>query len=378
MSIIGLWIDNINSKRIENLIKDKYLKVAHELMVNIENKEKTDAIVNKYELRPLDVPKEIEVLHKEKHTFGYVVIGKKSFDDEFIIEVKYLDEMLIYKTHDEENINDKQMLNILIFVDILLLILIFLYIIKLLSPLKGIALTMESFSKGNLNSRIHVKSNDEIGVLSTSFNQMAANLENLIKTREELLRDIGHELRTPIAKGKFAIEKIDDFSQKELLKRIFMDLELLTNDLIELEKLNSNKLNFTKFSVETLVLESLQRVHVKNESDIQIDIVDNRTLQGDIYYLSIAVKNLIDNALKYSNTFPIIIESKNNRLSVMSYGEKLSKEFEYYLKPFTQELAQRDGFGLGLSIVNKIIKKHQWHMVYEHRDGKNIFSIQMD
>ena len=49
---------------------------------------------------------------------------------------------------------------------------------------------------------------------------MASSLENSIKTREELLRDIGHELRTPIAKGKFAIEKIDDFSQKELLKKI--------------------------------------------------------------------------------------------------------------------------------------------------------------
>jgi two-component system OmpR family sensor kinase len=67
---------------------------------------------------------------------------------------------------------------------------------------------------------------------------MASSLENLIKTREELLRDIGHELRTPIAKGKFAIEKIDDFSQKELLKKIFKDLEILTNELIELEKLN--------------------------------------------------------------------------------------------------------------------------------------------
>lgn len=48
---------------------------------------------------------------------------------------------------------------------------------------------------------------------------MASSLEELIKTRQELLKDIGHELRTPIAKGKFAIERIDDFSQKELLKK---------------------------------------------------------------------------------------------------------------------------------------------------------------
>ena len=61
---------------------------------------------------------------------------------------------------------------------------------------------------------------------------MAQNLEELIKTREELLRDIGHELRTPIAKGKFAIEKIEDFSKKELLQKIFFDLERLRNNFV--------------------------------------------------------------------------------------------------------------------------------------------------
>ena len=86
---------------------------------------------------------------------------------------------------------------------------IFLYILNLLKPLKEITKELTNFANGKFSSRININSKDEIGILANSFNIMASSLENSIKTREELLRDIGHELRTPIAKGKFAIEKIE-------------------------------------------------------------------------------------------------------------------------------------------------------------------------
>jgi two-component system OmpR family sensor kinase len=206
---------------------------------------------------------------------------------------------------------------------------------------------------------------------------MAANLENLIKTREELLRDIGHELRTPIAKGKFAIEKIDDFSQKELLKKIFIDLETLTNELIELEKLNSTKLNITSFDCETLIVESLGKLYLDDESKISIEINDNFKMNADLHYLATALKNLIDNALKYANEYPIKICANLNEITISNKGEKLSKDLEYYLKPFTQELSQRDGFGLGLSIVKKILDKHNFKLEYEFKNQTNIFKISL-
>ena len=253
----------------------------------------------------------------------------------------------------------------------------FLFIIKLLSPLKTITKELKAFANGNLSTRIDIKSNDEIGTLAKSFNNMASSLENSIKTREELLRDIGHELRTPIAKGKFAIEKIDDFSQKELLKKIFQDLEKLTNELIELEKLNISKLNLTIFSAETLVLESLGKLYLEDESKVDIEIFEDFKIEADLNYLSIALKNLIDNALKYAISFPIIIKVDKNQISILNSGEKLSKEFEYYLKPFTQELIQRDGFGLGLSIVKKILDKHNFQLIYSYKNGFNIFTIHL-
>ena len=377
MSIIGFWIDEINSKRIDTLVKEKYIKISNELFQNIENKTQLNALLDKYDLEKKELKNNnnYNILYENTLTFGYIVILQETFGDEFIIKIKYLDDEYILKTADEENITDKLILNILVFVDIFVLILIFLYILKLLSPLKIITKQLTNFANGDLSSRIDIKSNDEIGILANSFNKMASNLENLIKTREELLRDIGHELRTPIAKGKFAIEKIDDFSQKELLKKIFKDLEVLTNELIELEKLNSTKLNITTFKAETLIVESLAKLYLDDESKIEIEIIDDFKIKADLYYLSIVLKNLIDNAIKYTSSFPIKIIVKTNEISVLNQGKALAKELDYYLKPFTQELSQRDGFGLGLSIVKKIIDKHDFRLEYSYKDESNIFKI---
>ena len=377
MAVIGSWIDNINSKKLENLIKEKYINVIEEIIDNIENEVIVDKIIKTNRLKPKTNIDSInnQILYAKKYHLGEVKILKESFEDEFIIEIKYMNKIYTLKTPDEENLNDKTILNILISLDIFILLLIFLYIFKLLSPLKIITKELINFANGDLSRRININSKDEIGVLSNSFNKMASSLENSIKTREELLRDIGHELRTPIAKGKFAIEKIDDFSQKELLKKIFCDLETLTNELIELEKLDLIKLNLTTFSAETLIIESLGKLYLEDESKVEINIIEDFKINADLYYLSTALKNLIDNALKYADSYPITIEANKNEICISNRGKELSKQLEYYLKPFTQELSQRDGFGLGLSIVKKVIDKHNFQLNYVYENDSNVFKI---
>ena len=377
MSVIGFWTNNINSKRMNKLVQEKYQTIIDDILKNIENKNYINTILSKNNLKTLkELPNSSnQIIYSQDYTFGKIEILKEIFDNEFLIKINYLDEEYILKTPDEENLNEKNILNFLVFLDIFVLFLIFLYILTLLSPLKKITKQITNFANGELSSRININSKDEIGILANTFNNMATSLENSIKTREELLRDIGHELRTPIAKGKFAIEKIDDFSQKELLKKIFVDLEILTNELIELEKLNLTKLNLTNFTVETLIVESLGKLYLEDESKVEIHINENFKINADLYYLSIALKKLIDNALKYAISYPIIIEANKNEISISNKGQKLSKEIEYYLKPFTQELSQRDGFGLGLSIVKKIIDKHNFKLEYFYENGNNIFKI---
>ena len=378
MIIIGIWTDNINSKRIDKLIKEKYVKVANNILENYDNKAKIDKILKNHNLKKIkEKPKNSQTLFFKEFTFGHILIAKKSFEDEFIVEINYLDEKYLLKTQDEDNLKDKMILNGLVFLDIFVLVLIFLYLIKLLMPLKNISLEISKFANGDLTRRLNVKSKDEIGQLSIAFNKMASTLEELIKTRQELLKDIGHELRTPIAKGKFAIEKIEDFSKKELLKTIFNDLELLTNELIELEKLNSKELEHSTFDIETLIIQALNKLYIENENLISIDIQENFLIEGDLYYLSMALKNLIDNALKYAISYPIEIKVINKEIHIINSAKQLTKNLEYYFKPFTQELSQRDGFGLGLSIVQKILKKHNFKISYKYKNKKVNFIISL-
>ncbi len=377
MGVIGFWTNNINSKRMDKLVQEKYLTIVEDIFKNIENKNYINTLIKKNNFTVLkELPtSDNQIIYTQNYTFGKIEILKKIFDDEFTIQIKHVDEEYILRTPDEQNRSEKNILNALVFLDVFVLLIIFLYILNLLKPLKEVTKELTNFANGKVSSRININSKDEIGILANSFNIMASSLENSIKTREELLRDIGHELRTPIAKGKFAIEKIDDFSQKELLKKIFCDLETLTNELIELEKLDLTKLNLSTFSAETLIIESLGKLYLEDESKVEINIIEDFKINADLHYLSTALKNLIDNALKYAASYPILIEANKNEISISNKGKELSKELEYYLKPFTQELSQRDGFGLGLSIVKKVIDKHNFQLNYVYQNESNIFKI---
>ena len=378
MGIIGFWTDKINTSKIDNIIKEKYVNFLEHVLSTENDQEKLIKIFenNRFKIKRDFHMSSSETLFHQKYDFGEISVHKISFDDELYIKLKFENDEYILKTPDEEDLRDKTILNFLICIDVLVLLLIFFYIVKILSPIKNITKEITNFANGNLSARINIKkSDDEIGILANSFNQMATSLEKFIKTKEELLRDIGHELRTPIAKGKFAIEKIENENQKELLKKIFIDLETLTNELIELEKLELQKLELTTFSAETLILESLSKLYLEDESKIELNINEDFKITADLYYLSIAVKNLIDNALKYADELPIIVDINKNEIQVSNKAKELSKELEYYLKPFTQESTHRNGFGLGLSIVKKIIDKHQYKLSYKYIDGYVVFKI---
>ncbi len=123
----------------------------------------------------------------------------------------------------------------------------------------------------------------------------------------------------------------------------------------------------------TLIVEALNRVKIFDEDSIEIALLEDFQIEGDLYYLSIAVKNLIDNAIKYTVQFPIKIVILYCEIHIISYGNMLKESLDFYLKPFNKE--SKSGLGLGLSLVELILKEHSFYLDYKHQNGENIFII---
>ncbi|RXJ88266.1 two-component sensor histidine kinase, partial [Malaciobacter molluscorum] len=107
-----------------------------------------------------------------------------------------------------------------------------------------------------------------------------------------------------------------------------------------------------------------------NPNKIDAKINDFR-LNADTAMLSVALKNLIDNAIKFSPDRHACISANKYKIDFISKGEKLKNNLEYYTEPFSQEEKRSDGFGLGLYIVKTIAHLHGYRLVYQHNAGKN-------
>ena len=138
-----------------------------------------------------------------------------------------------------------------------------------------------------------------------------------------------------------------------------------------------NLLHRDDFTVETLITEALSQLLLQDETSIQVCIDENFAMQGDLFYLSMALKNLIDNALKFAQTLPIKIIVKKKQIIVKNMGKSLEHPLVYYCENFIQgEYARTTkGFGIGLSLVKTILDKHHLSLHYNYTNGENIFTI---
>ncbi len=259
----------------------------------------------------------------------------------------------------------------------IILIVFYWMLIKKLRPLKKLHKAILDFSQGDLHVSQLVTSKDEIGQISRSFNEAIENINHLINSRNLFMRNMMHELKTPVAKGMILANMIETNNQKdqELLVNTFEQMNELISTLANIEKISMINHTVVKKKVEfSEILDKIKKqlyLHKDEmkEENCSIDLIVN------IELFTIVIKNLIDNALKYGTSIPIEVKCTNKKIIISSYGEKLKQPLEYYLQPFSQEKKNSQGFGLGLYIVNEIINIHQFKFDYVFENDKNNFII---
>ena len=258
---------------------------------------------------------------------------------------------------------------------ILFIILLYLAVLKKLYPLKKLHKDIQRFAQGDMNTRITYKNNDEIGKIAKSFDDAIVHINQLSNSKNLFMRNMMHELKTPITKGRIVVEMLEDESIKKILVRAFERMNELITELSELEKLTTQRFepNFEYVMLSEIVAESKELLMSQN-SCLNIEVKDIG-MTTDKKLMALVIKNLVDNAMKYGNGESVLLCTNDSNIEVVSHGKALEHELSYYTEPFSQAEKRSSGFGLGLYIVHNILQKLGYELGYKHENEKNIFMI---
>ena len=247
------------------------------------------------------------------------------------------------------------------------------------------------FAQGNYSSRVEMASDDEIGQLAGAFDQMAdtivANMEELQKTddlRRELVANVSHDLRSPLASIQGYLETIlikeETLSPEErqkYLEIIFNNttmLSKLVGELFELSKLEAKQITPVPepFSMAELAQDVVMKFQPMAEaSRIRIEAVLPKGLplvHADLALVERALSNLIDNAIRYTEAGGVVkveLEKQGETVGVIVSdtgegipAEDLPRIFEKFYHVDKSRTRKHSGAGLGLAIAEKILEIH--------------------
>jgi len=247
------------------------------------------------------------------------------------------------------------------------------------NPIVKLTRISKEYAKRDFSNVIEVKSRDEIGELALSIEEMATNLISYEAEQTKLFRDLSHEVKTPLTSIYGYAEGINGniFKDNQKASKVIMDESLrikeLLEDIILLNKIESNteSFSFKEENVSDIILESIEKIEsiaILNDIDI-IYYPNNVSLSCDHQKLLRVFINILSNSLKYTKTTITIETNKTNDefiISINDDGNGFSKEALDNLDG-EQTKGNELGNGIGLLIVDKIIKEHSGQLICKNR-----------
>lgn len=255
----------------------------------------------------------------------------------------------------------------------------FLYfsIINKLKPLKKLNEVVQNIGNEKFDVDLGSDHKDEISTLMNEFTIAARKLKRIKESRNIFIRNIMHELKTPIAKGKFLLYLPQSDENNEKMEKVFYRLEALIKEFATIEELIATKkhLETKEYFLEDIIDNSVD-ILMCNEEEVQKEF-QNIKFKVDFDIFSIAVKNLLDNAIKYSNEKLVTVKTENTKVVFENSGKGLKYPLEDYFEPFFRgdDVKSNQSFGLGLYIIKHILEAHGMELEYEYKNGVNRFMI---
>ena len=243
--------------------------------------------------------------------------------------------------------------------------------VSLLKPLVWLRSGVDYVANGDFSRKVPVVRNDEIGQIAKAFNKMVQQVQAMIHDREQLLADVSHELRSPLARIKVALALLPEHDKLSTISRDIKEMETLISQLLEREQIKHvfEQRQQVPIDLKIIVEQTLvQFVHA--EPPILLELAhDALIIKGDERLLKILLHNLLENAIKYSmldsSPINILIDKDDDHLTIKVIDDGMGidcKNQEEVFKPFVKlsnDRGHRSGYGLGLNICQRIVEAHK-------------------
>jgi len=245
----------------------------------------------------------------------------------------------------------------------------FWFLQRQLKPLAWLQTGVEAVARGDFKARVPIVRNDEIGQVAGAFNAMASRVGQMIDDRERLLADVSHELRSPIARMKVALEFVPEGDKRDALDRDLREMEKLIAVLLEREELRSRS---GRLEGEQVDLDALTGEVVAAFADrgpgVKFVSGGALTIHADPALMKLLIQNLLDNAVKFSRpdsrpvvakletaTDQVILRVADDGIGIPTGSEE--KIFEPFVK-LDQARGHGVGYGIGLNLCQRIVQLH--------------------
>jgi len=271
----------------------------------------------------------------------------------------------------------------------------YLVIRRILKPISALTGGVKQVSDGNLDYRVVCKKKDELGELAESFNEMTARIAEMLHTKERLLLDVSHELRSPITRMKVALEFLPEGKARENIREDILELEKMVSEILETARLKTEygHLNLNNVDLAKLIKEiagffkdTPPGVHVEATPSsagmpAEEGVASKVTLRIDEDRIRSVLRNTISNAVKYSENSKkpvnVCIEAKDDYtvIIIRDFGPGIpAEELPFIFEPFYRIDKSRSkhtgGYGLGLSLCKTIMEAHGGKIEIESKPQK--------
>ena len=270
---------------------------------------------------------------------------------------------------------------------------------RALAPISEVIQQVQSIYPQNVNQRLTIKnSKDEIGRLTATFNELLERIAEVFRLQNLFVSNVSHEMKNPLMKigSQIDVALLKGRSPEEYLSTLqsvrqdIREMGQLSNTLLELAKVSdlNHKLMYDEVRLDETIWEAGDLLLQAEQSyQVQVDFADGLeedtqlVVKGNAQLLKTAFVNLMENGCKFSENHSVKVslhfEKDHIEVQFTNSGVMEKPEMDLIFEPFyrSQNTASIKGYGVGLSLVNRIVKLHGGNITVQSLDNQTVFVL---